>query len=130
MKNKAKCKLCEEIIESVFFKDDVNCKCGEISLSGGNIKNWCYAKNWENFLRIDDDGNEIVPRIINASEKNEVGDEYQKISKPTKEEKIEMLGAMIKSTKELPEGAMILPISQYDFLSLIMLLYSIFKDED
>ena len=34
-KNKAQCKLCEDIIESVHVHDFVSCKCGEIFTDGG-----------------------------------------------------------------------------------------------
>lgn len=128
MKNRAKCKLCKEVIESHFLEDMVECKCGEISVSGGELKNWCAAKNWENFLRIDDDGKEIVPKI--KEKEDDVKPLDIENSKPTRDEMIEMLGTMIKSIQELPEQAMTLPVNQYDLLSFMMLTYSILKDEN
>jgi len=35
-KNKAQCRLCEDIIESTFRHDFRRCKCGAIFVDGGN----------------------------------------------------------------------------------------------
>lgn len=35
LKNKARCLVCEEVIESVSRHDFVSCKCGAISVDGG-----------------------------------------------------------------------------------------------
>ena len=135
MKNRAKCKLCEEVIESHFLEDNVSCKCGEISISGGELKNWCAAKNWENFLRIDDEGNEIVPKVIikplpdSLSNQNTGDVKPLYIEKPTKEEMVEMLDKMIKSIEDLPQQAMTLPVNQYDLLSFMLLISSILKEK-
>lgn len=133
MKNRAKCKLCEEIIESHFLEDNVSCKCGEISISGGELKNWCAAKNWENFLRIDDEGNEVVPKIVIKPLSDLLDDPDVKPlynEKPTKEEMVEMLDKMIKSIEDLPQQAMTLPVNQYDLLSFMLLISSILKEKE
>src|SRR5271166_4679007 len=57
IKNRAKCKLCKDILESFHQHDYVTCTCGEISIDGGTSYWRCAAKNWENFLRLDDNGN-------------------------------------------------------------------------
>lgn len=69
MRNRAKCKICEEILESFHRHDYVTCKCGEISIDGGQDYWRCSAKDWSNFLRVDDNGNEFSPEII-EKEKN------------------------------------------------------------
>ena len=51
MRNRAKCKLCDDIIESVHHHDYITCKCGEISVDGGDHYCRCSARNWENFIR-------------------------------------------------------------------------------
>lgn len=68
LKNKAKCLLCKETIESYHRYDYVTCKCGEISISGGQDKFEASAKDWDNFVRFDENGNEFKPKIINKDE--------------------------------------------------------------
>ena len=55
MRNIAKCKLCSSIIESKHRHDYVSCLCGEISIDGGNDYHKCFAKDWRNFVRVDDE---------------------------------------------------------------------------
>jgi hypothetical protein len=47
---KAKCKLCEDVIESRHRHDFVECKCGEIFLDGGDDYLRAGAKKVENFV--------------------------------------------------------------------------------
>lgn len=115
MRNRAKCKVCESIIESLTLKDEVTCKCGQISVSGGD-RLLCSALNWDNFLRIDDKGNEIKPEI---KDKPPV----------TRDDLLNALDDMIKRIEEMPQQAMIVSINHYDFVSLLILLSSIFRFE-
>ncbi len=122
MKNKAKCKLCSTIIESFHSTDYVMCNCGEIAVDGGSgLK--CYAKNWDNFLRLDDNGNEIIVTSEETLPKSLLDNQ----SKPTKKELIDMLDEMVKNIERLPENAMSTPITHYDFVSLLLLLSSILR---
>lgn len=116
MRNRAKCKACECIIESRHPGDIVQCKCGQISVSGGD-KLGCAALNWGNFLRVDDEGNVIVPMI------------QDKASKPTKLDFLDALDEMIKKIEDMPQQAMCVSINHYDHLSLMVLLSSIFRIE-
>lgn len=125
MKNKAKCKLCETVIESFHAEDYVTCKCGEIFVDGGDSFH-CGANLWCNFLRVDDEGNEIIPKIQEKENKKPI----EKLHKPTKKELLDMLDEMIKSIESLPSQAMTLPINHYDFCSLLLLLSSILHTED
>lgn len=141
MRNRAKCKLCETVIESIYRNDYVTCKCGEIAIDGGNQNLHCIANNWENFLRVDDNGNVIIP-IIKLQEDNEekklqehIENKEQKqlipdTSKPSRKDCLDMLDEMIKSYESLPKVAMMTPISHYDFVSLMLLVSSIFRAED
>jgi len=113
MRNRAKCKLCHSIIESFHSGDYVSCKCDEISVSGADSLN-CAAKNWSNFMRVDDEGNEIV-----VSVKENV--------KPDKDDLLKMLDEMIKSYENLPSAAMQSPINHYDFASALLLLSEILR---
>lgn len=129
MKNRAKCKLCASILESFHVYDYVTCKCGEISISGGLDKLECSAKNWENFLRVDDDGNEIVVRVVdNADNPTDSVSDEPKTAVLTKSDKLQMLHEMIESYERLPQNAMTLPITHYDFVGALLLLQSILKE--
>jgi len=129
MRNRAKCKLCNSIIESFHSGDHVTCKCGEISVHGGQGL-YCASKDWNNFTRVDDNGHEIVIRVL---EKDDVSNpnieltEY--VVKPNKKELIDMLDEMVKSIDSLPPGAMTAPITHYDLSSALLLLLAIFKAE-
>ena len=125
MKNRAKCKLCQSIIESFHLHDHVTCKCGEISVSGGVQEYNCSANDWGNFLRVDDLGNEIIVKIKDE-EKDEAKPLYTE--KPSREEKLKMLDEMIKSYESLPQSAMTSPVTAYDLVSALLLVRSLFTD--
>jgi hypothetical protein len=120
MRNRAKCKHCSSIIESFLTHDYIECKCGEIAVSGGEAMK-CAARNWENFIRIDDAEKEIYITVKELTEDKEPG--------LTKKELIDMLSAMSKSFQRLPDSAMSLPITHYDYASLLILLSAIFEVE-
>lgn len=122
MRNRAKCKLCNEIIESFHRYDYITCKCGEISISGGLQSLECSAKNFSNFLRIDDVGNEMVVRVVDKDEQND------EVPKPTKKEMIESLENMIRSLENLPDHAMESPVNHYDLYTYLILIVQIFKE--
>jgi hypothetical protein len=121
MKNRAKCKLCNSVIESFHQFDYVVCTCGEIALDGGEAMK-CYAKDFSNFLRVDDQGNEIVVKVQETIDviPNE---------KPTKKDLLVMLDEMIKSYERLPSHAMSNPISHYDFCGALILIQSILTSD-
>ncbi len=114
MQNKAKCKLCESIIESVNEEDHVTCKCGEISVDGGPSMR-CAAKDFSNFLRVDDQGNEIVVKT-----KEKFDREYF----------MKMLESFIEKIEELPPNAMYTAVNHYDLLTSLNLIHMIFKHKD
>jgi hypothetical protein len=117
MRNRAKCKLCSSIIESKSSGDEVSCACGHISVTGGDMYG-CSAIEWCNFLRIDDNGHEIIPTIQE--------------SKPSRVTKIELLNAldeMIKRIEDMPQNALVVAINHYDYLSILTLLSCIFRCE-
>lgn len=115
MRNRAKCKQCESIIESLSLQDECSCKCGQISVSGGD-KMGCAAINWSNFLRVDDENNVIVPTI-------------KEQPKVTREDFLNALDDMIARIEAMPKQAMIISINHYDYVSLLILLSSIFRME-
>lgn len=127
MKNRAKCRLCLSIIESKHTHDYVSCGCGEIAVDGGNDCCRAMAKDWNNFLRIDDADNEIIITVKEREIKEIL--KNCDVHKPTKKEMIEMLKEMIKRIEELPQMAMLTPINHYDYVSLLILLSGLFEAE-
>ena len=124
MKNRAKCKLCNEIIESFHRHDYVSCKCGEISIDGGLDYLRTSAKNYDNFLRVDDEGNEIKVTIKDKEEpKEDIPIEYKK---PKKAELLSDLKNMRIGIENLPNQGIYAPVTNYEFGSLLLLLEAIF----
>ena len=122
MRNRAKCKLCKSIIESFHRHDYVSCGCGEISISGGNEVLECSSKDWKNFLRVDDLGNEIVVKVESKMESQDSIDSIIPEKKLSKEDLLKELSTMIENIEKLPTNAMSMPITHYDFLSSLLLL--------
>jgi hypothetical protein len=125
MRNRAKCKLCDSMIESFMATDYVSCTCGEITI-GGHL--YARATNFDNFLRIDDDDNQIEVKYKDKDDKQDTKiNEQESAHKPTRDELFRMLEDMIKSYEQLPQQAMLAPISHADHISLLMLVSSLFK---
>lgn len=127
MRNRAKCKLCKSVIESFHEFDYVTCKCGEISIDGGLQKCRAMAKSWENFLRVDDNDDEIIVTVKDAEEQKESIEPVK--SGITRDELLITVNEMIKNVESLPERVMNEPINHYDYASLLMLISSILKCE-
>lgn len=53
--NKAKCKVCDDVIESKHRHDFVRCSCGEISVDGGKDYLKRSAKNFDNLIEMSED---------------------------------------------------------------------------
>lgn len=128
MKNRAKCKLCNDVLESFHTYDYVTCKCGEISISGGLDRLECSAKNWGNFLRIDENGNEIIVKVQGADEAKE--SKAEDVPSMNRADKIDMLQAMVLNIEHLPEKAKLQPISHYDMYTYMVIILSILKHEE
>lgn len=126
MRNRAKCKLCNSVVESFHLHDHVTCKCGEISVSGGTQEYSCSALDWANFLRVDDLDNEIIVTVKDEKEdtKEEVKPLYNE--NLTRDVKLKMLDDMIKSYETLPKHAIEAPITGYDLVSALLLVKSLF----
>lgn len=122
MRNRAKCKLCKEIIESYHLGDYVSCNCGEISIDGGLQELLVYANDFANLMRVDDQGNEIIVQVDGEPKKA-----LEPIKKLTKDELIAMLDEMAANIERLPQAAMTAPVTHYDLLSALLLISSIFK---
>lgn len=125
MRNRAKCNLCKTIIESFHSTDYVVCNCGEIFVDGGSALG-CGANEWANFLRVDDEGNEIIVKVQEKEDRKPI----EEFHKPTRKELLDILDDMRKNIENLPSHAMSLPITHYDYCSLLILLSSILRSED
>jgi len=123
MRNRAKCKLCGSVIESFHSTDFVECKCGEIAVDAGEALR-CAAKDWANFIRVDDSGKEIP---IIAKEENCNVKPLDNDKPITKEELVSMLSEMAKSYENLPQHAMMQPVTNYDLASSLLLVSEVFK---
>lgn len=78
MRNRAKCKLCQSIIESFLPDEIVYCKCGEIAVcDGAAMRMWPIGS--PNFLRVDEVGHEIV---VSYKEKRAEGESHEDSDKP------------------------------------------------
>lgn len=124
MRNRAKCKLCQDVIESYHATDMVVCKCTEIYVDGGTAMK-CGAGDWQNFLRVDNEGNEIIPVIKDAN----VKPLYIEYPKPSLEDKLKMLEDMIKGYESLSTAGLSAFATNYDLLSVLMLLLSILRED-
>jgi hypothetical protein len=128
MRNRAKCRLCNEIIESKHQHDYVTCSCGEISVDGGNTYHRAIFNDIKNFICLDDEGNEIIPKYEKSKTSSEQVMESAKM-KPTREELLKELDEMIKSIEKLPPQALYAPVSHADFGSLLILIHAILRSE-
>lgn len=119
MTTRAKCKLCNSIIEPT-ENQIIVCNCGEITLEGFSKAVIC-AKDILNYCEVDDMGNEIVE--IKEKPTSET-------KKPTKSELLNMLDDMIKGIERLPTTGMLSPVDHYGFASALLLLSSILRADD
>jgi hypothetical protein len=127
IRNRAKCNLCGDLLESFHRYDLVECKCGEIAIDGGPGLFGSRAKDYSNFIRVDDLGNELPVKYQEVQEEKH----SEETPKPlvTRQEKIEILKEMRKSYERLPPNALHLPISHADYYSLLLILESLFEDD-
>lgn len=126
MRNRAKCKLCDSVLESFHKGDYVECKCGEISISGGNETYDCYAKEWKNFVRVDDLDNEIMVKV-------EYSEDVKPLYKEESKEDVDLLfilDEMIKNIERLPSEAMSTYINHYDYMNIMMVMKTMYKKLD
>lgn len=131
MRNRAKCKLCNQIIESLAIVDYVTCKCEEITIWGGDQTYKAAARNWDNFLRVDDEGRECPVKIVDKlpDEPINIPDVKPLYMPPlTKEDKLKALDDIIESYESLPAHAMSQPASNYEILSVLLLVKSLLSD--
>lgn len=121
MRNRAKCKLCNSIIESFHSYDFVQCTCGEIFVDAGDGLR-CGAKDWVNFLRVDDEGKE-TPITVKEGKDTTVVETTDKI------DPLEALRQMVAIYGELPKEAQHHPVTNSDMHSILILLEHILSEK-
>lgn len=127
MRNRAKCKLCQFICESSSDHEVSSCTCQEIFVAHGQ-EMICGANEWENFIRIDDEGNEFVPKIMIESDISSECMEEADISPiKRKEALLTIMKGMIDSFENLPSHALLTSVTQYDLRSALLTIYEIIR---
>lgn len=125
MKNQAKCRLCRDVIESLALADIVTCSCGEITIWGGAYELRSNAKDYKNFLRISESGQEVeVKYHEKPEESNTAHEEQESISI---KDLMYSLEASIKAIENLPDHAKNSSVTHYDMLSLMIVINELFK---
>ena len=127
MRNRAKCKLCKTVIESVTTADYIMCACGEIAVSGGLSEYQAFANDYANFVRLDEEGKEVPVKYIDkrAPEKTD----SDQLAKPTRKELLDELNVMIQNIEKLPPHALSQSPTHYDLCSALLLLSAILRAE-
>lgn len=116
-RNRAKCKKCQEIIEVLENKGYVECSCGEIGI-GADL--YAAARNWKNFLRLEENDQEKGVEYQDKSEK-------QNEDNPEPFTKEEMLYELKKTAEIYANVPPNVPITHHDISVLLLLLLSILK---
>lgn len=142
MKSRAKCKLCNSILESKGIHDVVSCKCGEISIDRDGYSFHVHIKNDKsNLIMIDDEGNEILPKAADPlkAQENDVeyssptsqavfeGEDKREVNMHSKRELLAILDAMAHNIDSLPPSARFTSVTHTDFSSLLTLLSELFR---
>lgn len=134
MRNRAKCKLCEEVIESLHRNDFVSCKCGEIAIDGGLDYLRSVARDYSNFLRVDDEGSERPVAYVNKNptdgQVDKVAEEEPKhvLSRADKMRELERFFDH-ENFDRLPDYQKYSFVTNAQFQSLGLLLISILRDD-
>jgi hypothetical protein len=82
----------------------------------------CAAKDFSNFSRVDDEGNEISVQVLgDKSLENQPGEP------PNRTELLEMLEGLIHGYDNLPQHALLKPVSHADMQSALMIIYAILR---
>jgi len=128
MRNRAKCRLCNDVLESFHTHDYVQCTCGEIAIDGGQQYMRVLTKHWDNFLRLDDNDIEI-PIKIKEREPPATEIPIRSRTRPTKSELLDSLKGIIEAYEKMPEKALQQPVSHSDFVSLLLIVDALFRSD-
>jgi len=128
MKNRAKCRKCGDIIESFHADDYVTCTCDEIAVDGGAALR-CYSRDWSNFVRVDDENNEIIPKVIDKTKTNEkdAQDTLEASIPISSKELLDQLQRSIDKYDDMPENAMMQPVLHFELVNYQLLVSELFR---
>jgi len=108
------CKKCGDILPvDESSKDLIICKCGNLQIECKDKKITCCTTSSFDF--VDDHGNVIAGNVPSDA------------PALIKEELLSELDLLIKNFTELPQHAMLTPITHYDFSSALMVLAAILR---
>ena len=132
MRNRAKCRLCNDIIESKHNHDMVSCSCGQISIDGDTEYYRCLAIDWTNFIRIGEDGSEIEVKVDNAQDhgKEQKANDRMEENRASKQELLQHLKAHISHSENLPPHVKQSFCTYMDLDAAITLIYAILVAKD
>ena len=130
MINRAKCKLCNKIIESHLPDEIIMCPCGTIGVAdGAAMRTYCKDNRYsEYFARVDDMGHEIPVEYRKEPTDVKGNESANKPIEPLRrDELINMFDEMIKSIENLPQHAQLAPVNSIDLISFMLVISNIFK---
>lgn len=124
MRRRAKCKLCDDIIEALPNHNMVECKCKHIGidLSGDILR--CHAGDWKNFIPVDDDGKEL-PLTIKVPEPVELKPvESESEFQDKKAALLKEISLLIEETeRDLGTGNGL--VTRYEFVRMLEILVAV-----
>jgi hypothetical protein len=129
VRNRAKCKLCKDVLESFHTFDRVECSCGEISISGGMDHFECAFKNIQNFLRLDDQDKEISVRMEGdkVMDANDLMQEASaSIARTSTDDLLNMLRVYTEQEKRRPPNTL---VTVYDLCWALEVICTILKEK-
>lgn len=130
--NRAKCALCNDIVQSCFSYDEAVCICGEVHVKGGELQGFkASSGNWANILVVDDVGNRICTDKDDGNGDNEEGARSEMPSQAvlgvTKEELIDAFADNLASIEKLPNHVLDSFVTTRDFLNCMLIIVNILR---
>lgn len=124
MRNRAKCKACNHILESFAHDDFVSCECGNLTIWGGGYKFNVLAKDYNLMLRVDDEDCEHPVKYVEVNKADTEQEEAKERPKPlTQEELIEEFKKLIEAFEKDADHV----CTYADLASITILLVSCLK---
>ena len=128
---RAKCKLCNNIVEIKNRIDMFSCPCGEITIDYITAHMHASLKtDKSNLLFVDEDDNEIVPaswtteQIIIDRKVEEMGED---VNLGSRRELLSMIDALIHNIDSMPNQGRFAPVTHSDFAELLSLVAALFR---
>lgn len=127
MRNRAKCKKCDAVIESLYTGELVSCYCGEIEVYDGpqdnpnDLKSRAY--DYANFIRIDDDNKEHEVRFEEGGKLKTV----DRSGKPSAQEIMDVLKSRIDHYDHLPSQVQYSHVVYSDLIDILRCLVALHR---